>query len=144
MAKIYGDYNAGQVNVPATPADPIQQSKTRTLSNRFNLSKQAPAAIGDQLVVGRASKGWSFRGGQIFTDVSFATATIAIGNASDVDKYKVAAVFTAVNTLTPLTGVITAGAFDPLIGDEEVLVTVAALALPAAGFFYVDLNFLVP
>lgn len=143
MAKIYGNYNADFGSNPPGNASPQQEGKKRTLSNVFDFSKQAAIGTGDTPVVGKAMKGWAFRGGQIFTDTSLATSTIAIGIAGATTKYKAAATFTAVNTLTPLAGVVGAGAFDPLTADEEIIITVAVLALPAAGKLYVDLDFLV-
>lgn len=69
------------------------------------------------------------------------TATLAIGIAGATGKYRAAATFTAVSTPT-LVG-LNATVGEPLLADEQILLTVAAAALPASGrlvlsFVYAD------
>jgi len=144
MARIFGNYNSGQGQVPPGVASPMQEAKIKTLMNLFDLSLQAVVTTADVLVVGKAPKGWSFKNGVLVADATMgATATLAIGNATATGKYRTAAVFTAVNTPTVF-GAAVAGAFDPLTADEEILITIAAASLPAAGKLYVFMDFLVP
>jgi hypothetical protein len=145
MAKVYGDYNADAGSNPPGISGPQQESRTKWVRQRFDLSKQAAIPITDTPVVGKALKGWAFTGrGQLAGDATMGTTTIAIGNATVPGKYRAAATFTAVNTPTPLTGAVAAGALDPLTADEEIILTLAAASLPAAGKLYVDLEFYVP
>lgn len=68
-----------------------------------------------------------------------ATATIAIGIAGTVGKYRAAAVYTTADTFTLLAlGAVTA---EELTAPEQIIMTVAAASLPATGklvigFFY--------
>jgi hypothetical protein len=144
MAKIYGNYNAAQASIPPGAAGPQQESKTKTVRQVFDLALQAAVTTADQLVVGKALKGWAFKGGTLIADATMgAAATLAIGNATTVNKYRTAAVFTAVNTPTAF-GAGQAGAFDDLTADEEIIITIAAASLPAAGKLIVLMDYLVP
>jgi len=142
MAKIYGNYNAGQASTPPGIASPQQEAKTKTLVNVFDLSKQAVLTIADTPVVGKALKGWTFKGGAISCDVTMGTTTIAVGVASDVDKYKAAATQATPFVGTALAPTVFVG--EPLAADEEILLTLAAASLPAAGKLVVTMDFLVP
>lgn len=67
-----------------------------------------------------------------------ATATIAIGKSGTAAKYKAAAIFTAVDT--PTMFMLSSAADDaPLAADEDVILTIAAAALPGAGVLTVDM-----
>jgi hypothetical protein len=144
MAKIYGNYNQAQASIPPGPAQAQQEGKVKTLLNVFDLSLQAVVTVADVLVIGKALRGWSYKNGLFVADATMgATATLAVGNATTPGKYRTAAVFTAVNTPTVF-GASAAGAFDPLAADEEIIVTIAAASLPAAGKLYAFMDFLVP
>lgn len=62
-----------------------------------------------------------------------ASATIAVGNSTDADKYRVAAVVTATTPELYGKAIATASVGDELTADEEVLFTIGTAALPAAG-----------
>ncbi|MBX9697870.1 MAG: hypothetical protein K2X74_00480 [Acetobacteraceae bacterium] len=61
-------------------------------------------------------------------------ATIAIGIAGAAGKYRAAATYTPVDTLT-LVG-LNAALLVPLAAEEQILLTVAAASLPASGRFF--------
>ncbi|MGL5363061.1 MAG: hypothetical protein ACRDBH_09285, partial [Bosea sp. (in: a-proteobacteria)] len=63
---------------------------------------------------------------------SLGSSTIAVGTAASAAKYKAAAVLTATETPTAY-GKGAALAEDALTVDTEILLTVAAAALPASG-----------
>jgi hypothetical protein len=144
MAKIYGTYNKARGDNPPGNADGTYQGgRERVLSNVFDLSLQPVITVADVLVLGTLPKGASPRGGVVSVDATMGTSTIAIGNATVPAKYKAAAVATTPNTPVVF-GAFTAGAYDPLAADEEVILTIAAASLPAAGKIYVDLKFIAP
>jgi hypothetical protein len=64
-----------------------------------------------------------------------ATATIAVGNSTTAGKYRAAAVFTAAALTWSMLS--TASDDAPLTADEDVLITIAAAALPGAGILQV-------
>lgn len=69
------------------------------------------------------------------------TATLAIGIAGATGKYRAAATYTSADTTTWLG--LNAATMAPLTADEQILLTVAAAALPSSGrlvitFLYVD------
>lgn len=87
-------------------------------------------AIADVIVLGELPAGASFSHGVITQSATMgATATIAIGTPDDPDKFRAAAVSTAVNTPT-MFGIAAAGSLAPSAVRERVQVTVAAAALP--------------
>jgi hypothetical protein len=145
MAKIYGNTNAARGQNPPGNADgTFQGGRKRILSNVFDLSKQAVVTVADVLVLGTLPKGATPRGGVTMGDATMgAAATLAIGNSVTPGKYRAAAVHTAVNT-PAVFGAQVAGAWDALTADEEVIITIAAASLPAAGKLYVDLEYIAP
>lgn len=111
------------------PAPGLLNGAVRACVERVTLASQ-PAA--DTIVVGRIPKGAKPLGFILSSSVSLGgTATIAIGTAAAPAKYRAAAVFTAVDTPT-LVGIATA-LHAALAADEDILITIAAAALPASG-----------
>lgn len=115
----------------------VIDGKTKAYQATIDLAAQAS---GDTIVIAKARQGEKFVAGIITTDTSLATATVKIGNKDDDDKYKAAAVFTAVNTPT-LFG--NAAAMAALEDDEEIFITVGTAALPASGTLKVSMIFAV-
>ena len=152
MAKFWGPTTTPRnTNVPPVGSmdGSLQGGHVRVYRETIDLAKIAqsnnnnPLAIGDQVVVGYASKGESFLFGVISASASFgATATIAIGSAAATGKYRAAAIFTTADVPT-LFGGTTAGlsTLGKLAADEEILLTVGAAASPTTGFVQVDLYF---
>lgn len=90
-------------------------------------------ANGDTNVLFRFPRGSKPIGFVVNSSVDLgATATIAIGNGTTAGKYMAAATFRTPNV--PLVVMLNAAAaLDPLAAHEDVLLTVAAAALPGAG-----------
>jgi hypothetical protein len=102
-------------------------------------------ANGDTISIARVPAGMRFVVGRITSSVSLGTSTVAVGIAGTADKYKAAAVFTAVDTPTAF-GKAAAMANAALGADEEVIATVAVADLPntAGAKLIIDLEFVAP
>lgn len=100
----------------------------------------AAQASGDTVVLANIPAGYCFAGGEVTSSVTLGTATIAIGNSTTAGKYRAAAVFTAVDTPTPI-GTAASLSAQPSTAQEQVLLTVGTAALPGAGTLVVDLYF---
>lgn len=85
----------------------------------------------DTISLGVIPPGYRFVRGYLTANVSLATSTVSIGNATSAAKYRAAAVFTAVDTPTPfgLTAAMVTAA--PASGSEEIILTIATAALPS-------------
>ena len=102
-------------------------------------------AVADTILLARVPAGQRFVAGRITSSVSLGTSTISIGNAAVPDKYRAAAVHTAVDTPTPF-GKASAMALAEAGADEDVILTVATANLPnaAGNLLIVDLEFAAP
>jgi hypothetical protein len=141
MAKTYGANTAPRGQLPVGQVDgSVQGGHVRVYREKITLASQAAA---DTIVVGYPSKGESFLYGVLTSDTDLgATATVAIGNSTATGKYRAPATFRTILTPTLFGAVSTdVGGLSKLTIDEEVVVTVGAAALPAAGNLYVDLYF---
>lgn len=119
---------------PATksPGNAVRSTTRRTIST-FNLAAQA---IGDRLMLPRIPKG--ARGVRFRLQSSVAlggAATLALGIAGTVGKYRAAAIKndTAQETVVSATTLAA-----ELAADEDPFITVAAAALPGAGTLVVE------
>lgn len=131
MAKIYAGLLAGLGQLPIQLPEAGQgiNSSLRVHRNVINLASQPTT---DTQLLARIPNGQLPIAILITSSVSLGSSTIAIGNATTPAKYKAAGTFTAVDT--PTLFMLTSAADDaPLTADEEVLLTVAAAALPASG-----------
>lgn len=93
------------------------------------------------MVLAWVPPGSRFIGGELLSSVSLGSSTIAIGTAATPAKYRNAATFTAANAPTKFGNASAAG--DALAAGEEIILTIAAAALPGAGklvatLFFVD------
>jgi hypothetical protein len=142
MAETFAPEVAGLATTPSTNANAgVQGGRVRRFRATVPFNGQA---IGDTVVLAEVPAGHTFAYGVINATATFgATATIAIGTASSVGKYRIAATQTA--TGPTLFGVASAADDAPLTAGERVILTVAAAALPdSAGFAVVDLYFSAP
>lgn len=137
MAKIYAGLLAGLGLLPVQPPEAGQgvNANVKVHTQVITLASQPTT---DTLVVAKIPAGQKFLYGMLNTDTSLGSATIAIGTAAAAGKYRAAAVFTATNTPT-LFGVEAAADDAPLTADEEVIITIAAAALPASGGLVVSM-----
>lgn len=131
MAKIYAGLLAGLGALPIQLPEAGQGVNTFVHVHR-NVITLASQPTTDTQLLARLPAGTLPLAIMILSSVSLGSSTIAIGNATTPAKYKAAATFTAVDTPT-LFMLTTAGDDAPLTVDEEVLMTVAAAALPASG-----------
>lgn len=90
----------------------------------------ASQASGDLIEIAKLKKGERFLFGMITVSATLSTATIAVGNDDDDDKYKVAATHTTANA--PAIFGMTA-AQDNLSADETIYAKVGTAALPSSG-----------
>ena len=142
MAQTYANEVSGLYDVPATkPSAGVVGGRVRRFRATFSLASQAS---GDTIVLAKIPAGHTFAYGVINGSATFgASATVAIGNAADAEKYRAAATFTA--AAPTLFGKI--GASDdtgPSTEEEVVLLTVGTAALPSSGTGEVDLYFSAP
>lgn len=107
----------------------------------------AAQASGSVFRLWKARAGLFWLGGQVITDTSLGSTTIAIGNATTAGLYRAAAVQTATGAPS--------GYFDGAAGylvnppvalaaPEEVLLTTAAAALPASGTLMITGRYMTP
>jgi len=154
MAKFYSTETRSLGNVPQNPpGDAAYGGRKRTY--RATISLDAPAlssssagaviTAADTVVLCTRPAGTRFIGGRITSSVSLATSTIAIGTAASPEKYRAAAVFTAVDTPTDF-GKASAMAAAETITDEEIILTTAIASLPttAGAKLVIDLEFAAP
>ena len=106
-------------------------SKVRAFRKTVSLASQASGSVIDLFTL---PKGCVPILGVINASVSLATATIKIGNASDDDKYRAA----AVHTVTAST-VFGEGMGNALSADEKVILTTGTAALPASGTLEINI-----
>ncbi len=141
MAQTYANEVSGLYAVPATkPSGNVVGGRVRRFRATFSLAGQAS---GDTIVLAKVPAGHSFAYGVINGSATFgSTATVAIGNATTAGKYRAAATFTA--AAPTLFGDSAAVAGNPSMGEETVLLTVGAAALPSSGTGVVDLYFSAP
>jgi hypothetical protein len=141
MAVLYSNDSAGLGTVPSSNVNGgVIGGRVRRYRAAITLASQATT---DTIVIGRVPAGSVFAYGVINTDTSLSTSTVAIGVTGATGKYRAAAVFTATNTPTVF-GPAAAAFAAPLTADEEVFITIAVAALPAAGNLVVDLYFSAP
>jgi hypothetical protein len=132
---------AGLLTVPTTALSAtVVGGRLRRYRSRINLASQPTT---DDVLLARVPAGSTFAYGVLTTDTSLGSSTIAVGPLGATGKYRAAAVFTATNTPT-MFGVVTNATATTLTADEDVLMTIAAAALPASGILVVDLYFSAP
>ena len=124
------------------PARKVDGSKWGARMRRYRATVTLAAqGIGDDVVLFRVPAGSLFAFGVVNASATLGvTATVAVGTAGATGKYRAAATFTTPNAPT-LFGLNAAVAADSLAADEDVLLTVAAAALPGAGTLVVDMYF---
>lgn len=144
MAKRYGSTFTGVLDGTRPPAradGALCYGKRRIFREVFDLST-ATFAIGDQLVLGRLPIASYFDGGRIVSSVSLGSSTLSIGSAAAPAKYRAAAVLTAVDAPSSF-GPAAAFAQAMLTTEEEVIATIAAANLPAAGTLVFEIDLLI-
>lgn len=154
MARFYTieDQQIGNVP-PGAPGNAAYGGRKRIWRATINLdapklsSSQNGTVItaADTVLLARVPAGMRFVTGSVTSSISLGTSTIAIGNAATPEKYRAAAVHTAVDTPTPF-GKASAMALAEAGADEEVILTVAIASLPntAGGLLVIDLEFAAP
>lgn len=140
MPKVFAKQFVGVLDGsrPAALADGAKvDAKTRVITAHINLADRA-YKVGDTIVVGIRPKGSAYRGHRLIASATMgAAATLAIGTEAVPAKYRAAATFTAVETPTEvaLTAQVIAA---PIVEEEEIIVTIGAADLPAAGTLIVE------
>ena len=127
MTVLYGDQmtliEAGTVVDPG-----YAQGTVRVFDESFTMASQATT---DTVVVARLPKGAVVLYGMLIASATMgASATVAIGITGTTGKYRAAAVKT---TIVPEIFGVTAGLGEALTAEEDVFITIAVAALPAAG-----------
>ena len=141
MATTYSRETAGPLGTTA-----FEKTDSRTYRSTLKRIRATVdydgQAIADIISLGKLPAGAVFSHGVIVaTATAGGVATLAIGIPGAVAKFRTAATFTAVDT-PALFGKTAAVAEDPLAGETEVIMTVAAAALPAsADYMVVDIYY---
>jgi hypothetical protein len=128
--------NAG-LTPPKRISDVAQRGRVKVIRNTITLASQQ---IADNVYLGKRPAGSRFLKVELTTDTSLSTSTVAIGTLASTGKYKAAAAFTTTNTPTPF-GLPSAQDDPALSADEDIYLTVAALALPSSGTLVVDIYY---
>ena len=136
MAQTNSDEMAGVVAVtPSLPSGAVVDGNVRVKRATITLAAQASA---DTILIAKKRAGEAFLYGMIHASATLgSTATIAIGVSGATGKYRAAAVHTA--TVPTLFGV--NASIEEETADEDVIITIAAAALPGAGRLVVDMYF---
>jgi len=103
----------------------------------------ATQTTADKIKICKRPTNHRFAVGMMTTDTSLATAQIAVGNTTVVDKYKAAGVLTALDTPT-LFGKVSAMDDAPDNVEEEIFISISVASLPASGVLVVDMAFIGP
>jgi hypothetical protein len=133
----YNGYASTPAQLPS--ADNAYGSKVQVYHASFVMAAQAS---GDTIKLMKLPKGCVPLFGVINTDATMgATATVAIGIAGTTGKYRAAAIKTTTvpEVFMVSTANHSAGVCTPLASEEEILLTIAAAALPGAGNVTVDI-----
>lgn len=137
MATWYSQELAGLASTPPMRASSPQYGG-RVIVYQASIVLQSQA-IADIIIIGNVQAGAQFLGGELLTDTSLGSSTIAIGNASSTGKYRAAATYTTTApTVTPF-GLANVMANVQLSATEQQIITVAAAALPASGNLIVQM-----
>lgn len=131
MAKTYSGLLAGLGQLPVQPPEAGKGVNAFVHVHRQVLTL-ASQPTSEQPVIARLPAGHVFLYGILIASATLGSSTIAIGNATAAGKYRAAATFTAADTPT-IFGIASAADDEPLAADEEVIITIAAAALPASG-----------
>ena len=136
MAQTYSTEMAGLVANPVSlPSGGIVDGNVRVKRATITLASQPS---GDTIVIAKKRAGEAFLYGLIHASATLgATATIAIGVAGTAGKYRAAATHTA--TVPTFFGV--NASIEEEIADEDVIITIAAAALPSSGRLVVDMYY---
>lgn len=103
--------------------------RVRCFNEKITLAAQAS---GDTIAVARLPKGARVLYGVLNASATLGgTATIAIGITGTTGKYRAAATFTTADT--PVLFGVNAGVGEALAAEEEIIITIAAAALPGSG-----------
>lgn len=139
MATTYSTQMAGVDSKPAIKPNATDGYEAHLIRFRATITL-ASQASGDNIVLADVPSGMLFAGGELITDTSLATATLAIGIAGTTGKYRTAAVQTATDTPS-LFGNTAQYAASALAAPERIIATIGVAALPASGNLVVDLYF---
>lgn len=139
MATTYSTEMAGVDSLPAVKPNAINGYGAHLIRYRAKIAL-ASQAVGDTIVLADIPSGMLFAGGEVITDTSLGTATLAIGIAGNTGKYRTAAVQTATDT-PALFGNTAQYAGSALSAPERVIATIGVAALPASGNLVVDLYY---
>jgi hypothetical protein len=135
---------AANLTAPASPAyrpvATVYQARLKSIRASFTYNTQTTS---DTLVIGNLPAGATFAGGELITDTSSGSATLAIGYAGSTAAFKAAAAFTTTETVTPF-GKTAAMAAAPLAAETQVFITIAAASAPASGNLLVYLFYTMP
>ena len=140
MAMILANTGGGLQTLP----NQMVGAKPHIWTERFTLASQAS---GVNIPVARIPFGSILLGILINGSVSLGTSTVAFGDMNNTARFKAAAVFTAVDTATQVLNSASQGAALTTCYDvnavsnqayEDIVMTVAAAALPASGTLVVS------
>lgn len=123
------------------PSASVYGARVKRLRATITLASQTTS---DTLLIGILPAGATFAYGQLCTDTSLGSSTLAIGIAGTTGKYRAAATFTSTNTVGHFVTAATVGAASPLSAEETVIGTIAAATLPSSGTLIVDLYYSMP
>lgn len=123
--------------------DVAQRGRKKILRNTIVLTGAVGQQIGDTIYLGKRPAGSRLSTISFQTSVVVATTTIAIGTLAVPAKYHAATLLPTTADIMQFQTIPTARLQDgPLTADEDMYATVAALALPAAGIWICDIEYI--
>lgn len=143
MTDRYAVEQVGVADGTLTPPKKLDGALIGAKKRSIRATKQVLAdQIADRVYLGKLPQGANLKQVWITTDTSLSTATIAIGTTSTPGKYVAARTFTTpLDTPTCIGPKASALDDAPLTADEDIWLTVAALALPVAAIVVIELEF---
>lgn len=115
-------------NTPNLLDPALLGGRVRIAQADFTLASDVPGTYTAPI---RLPPGARVLAGFLNTTVTLGSTTLAVGTPGTPGKYRAAATFTAVNTLTFLALMAATG--DRLAAEEQIILTTAAANLPASG-----------
>lgn len=141
MANTYSTELQPTQQVPAQRTTSVNGYDARVRRYRASVTLASQASA-DTITLANIPAGYVFAGGEITTDTSLGSSTLAIGVSGTTGYFKAAATFTSTNTPTPFGTAAALAEVAP--AARTVIATVGAAALPASGQLVIDLYFSAP
>lgn len=144
MAIGYSTETAGVGQLPQVKINDVaQRGRKKILRNTIVLTGAVGQQAGDQIYLGKRPAGSRFSTLTFQASASLGTAIVSIGITGTVAKYRAALAFTTPLDTPVFQVVPTARLQDvPLTADEDIYAFITVAALPGAGIWIIDIEYI--